>query len=571
MSSEENNKPVRSHTVYSYPKDYGPVNRAWPSAVIQKSPAWCAVDLRDGNQALANPLDPYQKESYFKQLVRIGFKEIEIGFPAASMDEWTFCRDLIERNLIPEDVVISVLTQAREHVIRRTMDALRGVKNAVCHLYIATSELHIRYVLKETQSQVRKKVLDSVRLIRKLADQMPESHIGLEFSPEEFTDSDLDFVVSLCDDVVETWNPQGNDKVIINLPATVERALPTHYPDMIESFIARSTQRSRSIISLHAHNDMGSAVASTELALMAGGERVEGTLFGNGERSGNLDLVTLALNLQYLGIDTGLDFSNLEDIAAKVTDLTSMPVSPRQPYAGALVFTAFAGSHQDAIHKGLEQQDKLKKHFHGWKVPYLHINPKDIGRDYEGAIRINSQSGKGGIAHVLAEYKGIQLPKEMLAELALLVQNAADTSGRELMPKDVWDLFLDEFCNKTAPIKLINYWPRPDSSDPKKILAEVHVEVDGKLMVMHSIGDGPVAAFANALRQLNIPQFKLLNYEERSMGATVDAVSITIVSIQDAKGELFYGVGIESNIVQGAVHAIVSSINRIMQSVGRAE
>lgn len=557
--------PQDNRTKYGHPRHYRPVERKWPDRTLRRTPAWCAVDLRDGNQALPSPLDPYQKETYFKLLLQIGFKEIEIGFPAASMDEWTFCRDLIERRLIPDDVTVSVLTQAREHVIRRTMEALRGVHRAVCHIYVPTSELHVRYVLNESYKQVRERVLASVKLVRELAAEMPGSDIGLEFSPEEFTDSDLDFVVGLCDDVVDVWAPSREQKVIINLPATVERALPTHYPDMIEAFIERTTRRTHTIISLHAHNDMGAGVASTELALLAGGERVEGTLFGNGERSGNLDIVTLALNLHYLGIDTGLDFSHLEDLVQQVAELTSMPINPRQPYAGSLVFTAFSGSHQDAIHKGLEQTDSLIKHFHGWKIPYLHINPEDIGRKLEGSIRINSQSGKGGIAHVLAESYGIQLPKEMLRELATAIQCKADTIGTELRADQVWESFLTEFCQQDTPLRVVNYWPRPDKTDPSRIHSEVHVEMNGKRTVLHSSGDGPVSAFANALRQLDIPKFKLLNYEERSIGVTVDAESITIVSMQKADGGgICFGVGFGANIVQGAVRAMVSSLNRMM-------
>ncbi|MBR4221393.1 MAG: 2-isopropylmalate synthase [Victivallales bacterium] len=552
---------------YAYPRHYSPKNRQWPTRRLTKSPAWCAVDLRDGNQALPKPMDPYQKESYFKLLTDVGFKEIEIGFPAASMDEWTFCRDLIERSLIPSDVTVSVLTQAREHIIRRTMNALKGIHKAVCHIYIPISELHYRYVLGETRKELVKRTLDSVRLVRKMADdELNGSKIGLEFSPEEFTDADLDFAVELCDAVVETWNPMPGEKIIINLPCTVERALPTFYPDRIEAFIEKSTQHAKSIISLHAHNDMGGAVASTELALLAGGERVEGTLFGNGERSGNLDLVTFAMNLQYLGLDTGLDFSDLEELAAKVSELTSMPIPPRQPYAGELVFTAFSGSHQDAIHKGLDKVDEIRNHFHGWKIPYLHINPATIGRSFAGAIRINSQSGRGGIAHVLAESYGIQLPKELLTELANYVQKRTEEAARELRPDEIWDLFLHEFAKQDAPLRLINYWPRPDVANPSKIHSEVHLEMHGKSFVLHDVGDGPVAAFANAMRQLNLPDFKLINYEERSIGSTVDAESITIVSMEKlADGKTFFGVGFGANIVHGAVSAIVSSLNRMMR------
>lgn len=554
---------MRTGLIYSQPEKFQPGHRKWTSRELTRCPSWCSVDLRDGNQALPTPLDPYQKKAYFNLLLAIGFKEIEIGFPAASSEELKFCRELIENSLIPDDVTVSVLTQAREHIIRRTMNALKGVKNAVCHIYIPTSELHYKYVLHESKKQLIKRTLDSVRLVRSMAADMPQSNIKLEFSPEEFTDSNLDFVVELCDSVVDEWGPKKGEKVIINLPQTVERALPMHYPDMIEAFIGKTAKRQHSIISLHSHNDMGSAIASTELALLAGGERVEGTLFGNGERSGNVDIVTLAMNLHYLGLETNLDFSKLDDIKHKVSELTDMPVSPRMPYSGSLVFTAFAGSHQDAIHKGLAQADTISHHFNGWKIPYLHINPEDVGRSFVNAIRINSQSGSGGIGHVLNEYYGIQLPSELLTELSELVKNKSEQIGKELRPDEIWDLFLTEFSRQNTPLQLVNYWPRPDVTMPSRIHSEVHVNMFDKAFVLHASGDGPVAAFANALRQLNIPRFKLLKYEERSIGTTVDAESITIVSMERDDGTPFYGVGFGANIVQGAARAIISGLNRM--------
>ncbi len=548
-------------TKYAYPKEFVPRHRHWPERKIEISPAWCSVDLRDGNQALPRPMEPEQKKTFFKMLMAIGFKEIEIGFPAASSEEWRFCREIIENNLIPNDVRVSVLTQARDHVIRKTMAALKGIEKACCHIYIPTSELHTKYVLRESRNQVVKRAVSSVRLVKSLADEM-SSDISLEFSPEEFTDTDLDFSVELCDAVVDAWN--SKDKVIINLPLTVERSLPTHYADMIESFIERSSMRSRSIISVHAHNDMGSAVAATELALLAGAQRVEGTLFGNGERAGNSDIVTLALNLQYLGIDTGLNFNDIESIEAKYSELTSMSIHPRQPYSGSLIFTAFSGSHQDAIGKCMGKEEEIKKRFDGWKMPYLHINPEDIGRSISGAIRINSQSGKGGLAYVLSESYNVRLPDALLAELETYVQRRTEELSRELRPDEIWDVMVSEFCVQESPIMLLKYWPRPDSKNPSIIHSEVHLKMHGKKFELTTKGDGPVAAFANALRQLDIPKFKLLNYEERSIGVTVDADSITIVTLENAEGKLFHGIGFGSNIVQGAAKAIVSAINRIM-------
>ncbi len=550
--------PIRK---YAYPKEFAPRHRNWPERRITESPIWCSVDLRDGNQALPKPMEPFQKEAFFKMLLAIGFKEIEIGFPAASTEEWTFCRNLIEKSLIPSDVRVSVLTQAREHVIRKTMAALKGVQRACCHIYIPTSELHTKYVLRESRKAVVGRTISSVKLVRNIADEIG-GDITLEFSPEEFTDTDLDFSVELCDTVVDAWKPDG--KVVINLPLTVERSLPTHYADMIESFIERSTMRSRSVISVHAHNDMGGAVAATELALLAGAERVEGTLFGNGERAGNSDIVTLALNLQYLGIDTGLDFSDIESIEAKYSELTAMSIHPRQPYSGSLIFTAFSGSHQDAIGKCMSKEEEISRRFDGWKMPYLHINPEDIGRNISGAIRINSQSGKGGLAYVLSESYNVRLPDALLSELETYVQRRTEELSRELHPDEIWDLLVSVFCVQDSPIMLLKYWPRPDSKDPSLIHSEVHLKMRGKRFELSAKGDGPVSAFANAIRKLDIPKFKLLNYEERSIGATVNADSITIVSMENADGKIFHGIGFGSNIVQGAANAIVSALNRIM-------
>ena len=549
---------------YAKPETVELPRRTWPGRQISASPHWCAVDLRDGNQALPNPMTPAQKRRYYDLLVRTGFKEIEIGFPSASADDFQFCRDLIEQQAIPADVTISVLTQAREHLIRRTMEALRGVRRAACHVYIATSDLHMNFVFGKSRAQTKDIALEAVRLIRELADAMPDSDIGLEFSPEEFTDSNLDFVVDLCNSVIEVWNPRPGQKVIMNLPATVERRLPTHYADLIEAYIARQKYPEKTIVSLHAHNDMGSAVAATELALMAGAERVEGTLFGHGERSGNVDLVTIGLNLQYLGLDTGLDFSHLEEVRDTVAELTGMAAHPRHPYAGELVFCAFSGSHQDAIHKGLSNTTALRDYFGGWKLPYLHIDPKDIGRSYERFIRINSQSGKGGIAHILEQDYGVELPRALLIELSGHVQGFADAAKREVQSREVWEIFLECFVKQDGPIKLVNYWPRPNAADPKVIEGEVHVEFGGRQQVLLGTAVGPIAAFVRAIRQLPIPDFTLQEYEEDAIGTTADAEAITFVRLERTGGGSFYGVGLGHNIDQAAVSAVVSSLNRMI-------
>ncbi|MFW6365131.1 MAG: 2-isopropylmalate synthase, partial [Spirochaetota bacterium] len=378
-------------------------NRQWPANRITVSPQWCAVDLRDGNQALPQPMSPQQKHDYFNLLVDIGFKEIEIGFPSASEDDFNFSRELIEGGLIPDDVTISVLTQSRPHLINRTIDAVTGAKNVVIHQYIASSLLHHKYVFNMTEEEVVETAVNACALIRNAANELRKKgyNVGYEFSPEEFTDTDIDFAVRLCCRVFETWKPEGSERIIMNLPMTVERRLPNEYADMIELFKQKYPYGDNSIVSVHAHNDMGGAVAATEMALLAGAERVEGTLLGHGERTGNLDLITLAMNLEYLGVQTGLDFSRLSYIVEKVETITGMPVHHRHPYSGHLVFTAFSGSHQDAINKALKQMDTLGSDFDGWKVPYLHVDPKSIGRSFEKYIRINSQSGKGGIAYVM--------------------------------------------------------------------------------------------------------------------------------------------------------------------------
>jgi 2-isopropylmalate synthase len=549
---------------YAQPETFEFPERTWPTKTITHTPAWCAVDLRDGNQALPNPMTPKQKKRYFQLLVDIGFKQIEIGFPSASADDFQFCRDLIEENLIPSDVTISVLTQAREHLIKRTMDALRGVPQAICHVYIATSDLHMEYVFKKNRGDTKKTALEAVALIREESRKLENSRIFLEFSPEEFTDTNLEYAVEICDAVVETWGPEADERVILNLPATVERRPPNQYADMIEAFINRQRFRDKSIISVHGHNDMGCAVAASEMTLLAGADRVEGTLFGHGERSGNVDLVTLALNLQYMGVDTGLDFSQVESIRDELIELTSMPVHARHPYAGELVFTAFSGSHQDAIHKGLNLREKTVDRFGGWKIPYLHIDPADIGRSYEKFIRINSQSGKGGIAHVLEAEYGIRLPRNLLIDFSRHVQAMADVSAREINATEVWSLFKKLYAEQDGPLHLVKYWPRPNADDPSRIDGEVHAEYQGQQHTLQASGGGPISAFVKAVRQLPLPEFSLEDYEEDAIGKSADAEAVTFVRLEDKDKKSWYGVGFGANIDQAAVRAITAALNRLL-------
>ena len=554
---------------YARPDPVGIRTRRWPDNDIQTAPVWCAVDLRDGNQALPDPMTPSQKKRYFQLLIDIGFKEIEIGFPSASADDFQFCRSLVEENRIPDDVTISVLTQARPHLIDRTIEALAGVKRAICHVYIATSDLHMEFVFNKTRDETRTTALEAVRRIRDgVRERLPESDVRLEFSPEEFTDTDLDFAVQLCDAVVETWEPKPGERVILNLPATVERRLPHQYADMIEEFMRRQRHGESSMISLHAHNDMGSAIAATEMAIMAGAHRVEGTLFGHGERSGNVDLVTLALNLHYLGVDTGLDFGDVEETRDLIVKLTGIPAYARQPYVGELVFTAFSGSHQDAIHKGLSKRETLANRFDGWKVPYLHVDPGDFGRSYERFIRINSQSGKGGIAHVVEQDHGVRMPRSFLVDLSRHVQAFADEASREIESAEVWSIFQEHYVRRETPLRLLKYWPRPNAEDPSLIEGETHVVFDGKEHVLTATGNGPIAAFAHAIRQLGLPEFTLAEYEEDALGATADAEAVAFIRVEAADDRPCFGVGFGANIDQAAVKALVSAVNEALAPLG---
>lgn len=539
--------------------------RQWPSRTLTVSPSWCSVDLRDGNQALPNPMDPDQKLEYFKMLCRIGFKEIEAGFPSASQDDFDFFRCLIEGTHIPDEVFIMGLTQCRPHLIDRTFEAFKGVKKGIIHAYIATSDLHMKQVFGTDQQGTLKAAVEATRRIRVLADAMPESDIRYEFSPEEFTDTDLPFCLELCKAIYDAWGKATPEKpLILNLPATVERRPPNHYADMIEWFIKNFPHRDCVKISLHAHNDQGMAVAATELAMLAGGDRVEGTLFGHGERTGNVDLVTVANNLFSRGIETGLNFSNLSEIAVTVERLTGMPVYYRQPYAGEYAFTAFSGSHQDAINKGMHRLEEAAKIFGmKWKVPYLHVDPADLGRNFERLIRINSQSGKGGIAWVLEQDYGIQVPKTMQPELREEVQVYSEAVGREISSEEVYAVFREKFVNPSGPFTLVGYWPRPDDKDPTFIHGEVRISVDGVEKTAVADGNGPISAFVNAVRGMVGIDFSVADYHEQAVGKGADAQAMAYVPLKlEGKGIVF-GVGSDSNIDQAAVRAIVAGLNRI--------
>jgi 2-isopropylmalate synthase len=539
-------------------------DRKWPGREITRSPIWCSVDLRDGNQALPNPLSPEAKLEYFKLLCDIGLKHIEVAFPSASQDDFDFTRRLIVDGHIPADVFIMGLTQCREHLISRTFEAFAGVERGIVHAYAATSDLHMQQVFGLTRAQTLDMAVRSVGQIRQLADDMGQADIRLEFSPEEYTDTDFEFCLELCEAVFEAWGLASSDKpLIFNLPATVERRPPNQYADLIEMFGRRFSQRDKVLISLHSHNDQGMAVAATELAMLAGGDRVEGTLFGHGERTGNVDIVTVANNLFVRGIETGLDFSDLQRIAQTVVRLTGMPIYYRQPYAGEYVFTAFSGSHQDAIRKGMAGRDQAGKQFGvGWKMPYLHIDPADIGRQYEGMIRINSQSGKGGVAWVLEQDHGLEIPKAMGPQLGRAVQTVLDKLGRELDSKEVLDIFEREFLAPSGPLELLGYWPRPDENNPTNIHGEVRMKVEGRERTFRADGNGPIDAFMQCIRQATDAKFKIQDYHEQAIGKGADARAMAYVPLEFDTGQVIFGVGSDTNIDQAAVRAIVAGLNR---------
>jgi 2-isopropylmalate synthase len=539
-------------------------DRRWPSRSIQKAPIWCSVDLRDGNQALPNPLTAPQKLAYFELLCQIGFKNIEIAFPSASQDDFDFTQRLIYEERIPDDVFIMTLTQCRERLIERTFESLKGVKRAIFHTYLASSDLHMRQVFEVTSRGLLDTAIDSVKQIRTGAEAMPNSDIRLEFSPEEFTDTDLAFALELCEAVYETWGRATPAKpLIFNLPATVERRPPNHYADMIEWFCRNFSHPESVIISVHAHNDQGMAVAATELSLLAGAQRVEGTLFGHGERTGNVDLVTVANNLFIRGIETGLDFSDLPHVAETVEKLTGMPIYYRQPYAGEYVFTAFSGSHQDAIRKGLNRLEEAPDKFGvSWKVPYLHIDPTDLGRRYESLIRINSQSGKGGIVWVLEHEFGLQPPRPMHPEIGAAIQEYADELRREISSNEIYQVFQDTFVNPRGPFQLLGYWPRPDDQDPTLIHGELHLRAHNVEQRVSADGNGPISAFVHALAKLGIVGFSVEDYHEQAVGKGADAKAYAYVPLRFDNGMILFGVGTGTNIDQAAIRAIIAGLNR---------
>ncbi|WP_207457323.1 2-isopropylmalate synthase [Azospirillum sp. SYSU D00513] len=535
-------------------------DRQWPNRTIDKAPAWCSVDLRDGNQALIEPMGSDRKRAMFDLLIDMGFKEIEVGFPAASQTDFDFCRELIDEGRIPDGVTIQVLTQAREELIRRTFEGIKGAKRAVVHLYNSTSELQRRVVFGLDRQGIIDIAVAGTKLIRQMADATPETEIVLEYSPESFTGTELDFAVEICEAVMEVWQPTPERKIILNLPATVEMSTPNVYADQIEWFCRTMKNRGSAIISVHPHNDRGTGIAAAELAVMAGADRVEGTLFGNGERTGNVDIVTLAMNLFSQGVDPELKIQDIREIVRTSEYCTQLPVHPRHPYAGELVFTAFSGSHQDAINKGLKALSKSNSGV--WEVPYLPIDPHDIGRSYEAVIRINSQSGKGGVAYVLETEYGIQIPRRLQIEFSKIVQRIADETGKELTPTTIWDAFRTEYLEAEAPLALVEHevGARGPNSGPRQLTAIVNR--DGKPVTIKGKGNGPIDAFLDALRQDCGIDLHVEDYREHAVGAGEDARACAYVEVKTADGRTLFGVGMDEDIVTASLRALVSAANR---------
>jgi 2-isopropylmalate synthase len=537
-------------------------DRQWPARVITRTPIWCSVDLRDGNQALAIPMNVEEKLELFQALVQVGFKEIEVGFPAASQIEFDFTRRLIEEKRIPDDVTIQVLTQAREELIVRTFESLAGARRVVFHLYNSTNPTQRRVVFGLDKPAIKAIATNGTALVKANLHRVPGTEVVFEYSPESFSLTEPDYSLEVCEAVAAVWGPTPERRMIFNLPATVEVATPNIHADQIEWFCRRLSCRESVFVSLHAHNDRGCAVAATELGLLAGADRVEGTLFGNGERTGNVDIVTVALNLYSQGIHPGLDFSNLNAVRDVYERCTRMDVPPRQPYAGDLVFTAFSGSHQDAINKGLAAQAKQAAADPGaiWDVPYLPIDPKDLGRNYRAIIRINSQSGKGGVAYVLEKEYELQLPKAMHRELGRIINDLADQKGLEVTPQEIFDAFRAEYIERASPLALVDF--HEDVRDDRTVTCVADMVVHGTARQLRGRGNGPIDAFVRALIDASIAHFEILSYSEHSLGKGAEAGAMAYIQIKTGTGFTGYGAGTDTNIEIASIKAVVSALNR---------
>lgn len=535
-------------------------DRTWPENVITKAPVWCSVDLRDGNQALATPMNIDEKLKLFKLLTTIGIKEIEAGFPSASQIDFDFVRTLIENNLVPDDVWLQVLTQSREHLIKRTFESVQGAKKVILHLYNSTSPLQRKVTFKMTRQEIKDIATTGTAIVKSLVPTVMGTEVRFEYSPESFSDTETEYALEVCEAVMDVWSPTPQNRIILNLPDTVQWTTPNIHADQIEWFIRHLKERDKAIISLHAHNDRGTGVAATELALLAGAERVEGTLFGNGERTGNVDLVNVALNMFANGIDTGLNFKDIPGIRQIYEDCTGMPVHDRHPYAGDLVYTAFSGSHQDAIKKGMDMQEKKNDPDAKWEVPYLAIDPRDIGRTYQAIIRINSQSGKGGVAYIMSRHFGIEMPKLMHPELGEAVNVVADKLGRELSPDEVYKIFQDMYLNKLQPLELIHVHSM--QFENHDLACQVEIKYKGGNRLIKGKGNGPISAFVHALDADGIDDFNLIDFHEHAIGKGSETEAVAYVQIELPDGGKYWGAGIDTNISFAGIKALISAYNR---------
>ena len=532
-------------------------DRQWPSKRIETAPIWCSVDLRDGNQSLIDPMDQERKQRLFDMLLSVGFKQIEVGFPSASQTDFDFVRSLIEQDKIPDDVTIQVLTQARPHLIERTFEALQGAKNAIVHVYNATDPMFRRVVFNVDKAECVQIAVEATQQIRAQMDAAPETNWTFQYSPELFTTTEMDFAVEIVEAVMDAYGTRADKPMIVNLPATVEVATPNNYADQIEWFCRHVKNRDHLIVSVHPHNDRGTGVAAAELTLMAGADRVEGTLFGNGERTGNVDIVTLAMNMYTQGVNPQLDFSNITPIMREVEYCNQLPVHPRHPYVGDLVFTAFSGSHQDAIKKGMA--DRRANPDAVWDVPYLPIDPLDVGRSYEAVIRVNSQSGKGGVSYLLEQEHGIELPRRLSIEFSQVVQEVAERTGREITSQMIYQAFSDEYLEQRVPFALVNHRLSSEPDSPKVTLDAV-IEESGTRQTLKGEGNGPLAAFVKALAAAG-HDVEIIDYHEHSRGQGADAEAIAYVEVR-IDGKAVFGVGNDESITSASMKGVLSAINR---------
>ena len=555
-----------AYNAYSKYQPYAPVDlpdRTWPGNTITKAPIWCSVDLRDGNQALIEPMDSARKMAMFRVLVQMGFREIEVGFPSASDTDFDFCRELIEGGHIPDDVTIQVLTQAREHLVDKTFDALKGAKNAILHIYNSTSTLQRRVVFREDRAGVKAIATDGAKMVADRISRLDGTNLQLQYSPESFTGTELEYALEVCEGVMDVWQPTPDNRCIMNLPATVEMATPNIHADQIEWMHRQFSRRDSLILSLHPHNDRGTGIAATELGLMAGADRVEGTLFGNGERTGNVDIVTLGLNMMTQGVNPNLDFSDINHLIETAEYCNQLPVHQRHPYAGALVHTAFSGSHQDAIRKGMDAIANTDSPY--WEVPYLPIDPADIGRTFEAIIRVNSQSGKGGVAYLLEADHHIRLPRGAEIELSKAVQKVADTTGKEITSTDIFDIFCQEYINQNGPFALIAFDShKPDSSSEiEEVTATIRHK--GEEVTFKASGNGPISAFVEGMRGTFGLEFRLADFGQNTRSATskAEAAAYVELHVPDENGRSVFGAGIDTSITKAPIKAVISALNRI--------